>query len=178
MRFIFRAPCNITIHNLIRSIIFPVGRMIIISHHSPYPFGINISVRIFPTFLQKQNSCRIIFSGHIRNLTETGSTDTILPVRHLHFIIKLKCHRFFSKRHATLQHLLWILSTLNRFMHRPCKNRTCRQHSDINKPQHFHTFHACIQTCTIPFSPFFRENRRICFCNSRYLCHYIRSTPR
>ena len=178
VRLVFRTIRYITIHNLISHIIFPVRRVIIISHHCPYPFRIHISIGIFPTFLQQQDSCRIIFSGHIRNLTETGSTNTILPVRHLHLVIKLKSNRFFCKRNTRLQHFLRIFSALNRLMHRTGKDRPCRQHCNINQSQHFHTFHACIQTGTVSISPLLRKDRSISFRNTGHFRHHIRSSPR
>ena len=147
--------------------------MIVISHHSPYPFCIHISIGIFPTFLQKQDSCRIIFSGNIRNLAETGSANTVLSVGHLHFIVKLKSHRFFGKRNTGLQHFLWVFSTLNRLMHRTGKDRASRQHRNINQSQHFHTLHARIQTGAISISPLLREYRSISFRNTGNFRHHI-----
>ena len=170
---IFRTTCNITIHNFIGNIILPVRRVIIIGHHCTDTFRIHVSFRIFPTFLQKQNSCGIIFTGNIRNLTESGSTDTIFAIRHLHLVVELKGYRFLSKRNTGLQHLLWVLSTFNRFMHRPGKNRTGRQHRDIDQSQHLHTFHASIQPRTVSIPSFFRENRCVRLGNSGYFCHHV-----
>lgn len=54
VRFIFGTAGNVSIHNFIRGIILPVGRVIVISHQRSDTLGINISVGILPAFLQNK----------------------------------------------------------------------------------------------------------------------------
>ena len=63
-------------------------------------------------------------------------------------------------------------------MHRTGKDRPCRQYCNINQSQHFHTFHACIQTGTVSISPLLRKDRSISFRNTGHFRHHIRSSPR
>ena len=127
----------------------PISGIIVTNHHSPYPLSKNIAILVFPTLLQKQIHLREVFTFYVRYPAETGSTNTLFPIRHINFIVKLHSDRFLGKGNTGIQHLLRILCALNRLMHFPQKHRTCGKYCDINNTQYFYAFHTGIHTGTV-----------------------------
>ena len=84
----------------------PISGIIVTNHHSPYPLSKNIAILVFPTLLQKQIHLREVFTFYVRYPTETGSTNTLFPIRHINFIVKLHSDRFLGKGNTGIQHLL------------------------------------------------------------------------
>ena len=179
IRLILRMLRNIAVQDRVGRIVHPtVAGFRITLHHCPDTFGINISIFIFPTFLEQKNGCDRILSGNGRLAAEAGTADTVLFRSQLHLIVKTQSLWLLGKRHSAVQHGLRVLGPLDRFVHRSEKNRTGGYHFNIDQAENLHTFHACLQTCTPTVIPSFREDRCIRLHHTCHLRHHVGVRPR
>ena len=164
--------------NLVSSLVFPVGRLIITHHSRTYSLSYNVTLTVFMTLLQHTSHNSAILTFHHRLTAKTVLLDTVGLPRHLNLIIESHSFRTLIKRNTNVESLFAILSTSNRFLHISQEQRTRGQHRNIYHTKHLHLFYMSLKLCTIPISSFFRIDTCISLYYPYYLSHYIRISPR
>ena len=159
--------------------VFPVGSIFGKAFYGcTDPFGIYVTILVFPTFLKDHVYFGGISTRHVNNFAETGCFDSVICSRGLHFVVKYNCVRSFRERNSGVQFTLWVFRVLDRFMHLPQVNCTRYEYGDVHDAQHFTFFHECFDTYTIAVVSFLRENGDTTFRDSTNFGHNVGCSPR